>query len=157
MRNSWLKWLVGLGVIGVAIGVVSQLNFGDNLVYFYTPQEASAKAAELQEKSIKIGGMIMPGTVQWDAKSLDLAFTMTDLKGTDIAVTHKGVKPDMFKEGQGVVVEGKLDTSGKHMVASKLMVKHSEEYKKPGEDHGSMNKALLEESMFKEQPSGTPQ
>lgn len=149
MRNTWLKWLLGLGVIGVAVGVVTQLNFSDNLVYFYTPQEATAKAAELQAKSIKIGGMIMPGTVQWDAKNLDLAFTMTDLKGIDIAVTHKGIKPDMFKEGQGVVVEGKLDASGKHMVASKLMVKHSEEYKKPGDEHGSMNKALLEDSLFK--------
>ena len=54
----------------------------------------------------------------------------------------------MFKEGQGVVVEGRIDETGKVMISKSLMVKHSEEYKKP-DDHSSMNKALLEESLFK--------
>ena len=70
------------------------------------------------------------------------------MKGSEIKISHNGTPPDMFKENQGVVVEGRLSPDGKSMVAKRLMVKHSEEYKKP-EDHSTMNKALLEESIFK--------
>lgn len=148
VTSSSLKWLGLGGAILVAALVVANLNFGDNLVYFYTPKEAVEKAQSLAAKSVKVGGMIKPGSVQWNAEHLDLAFVITDLKGTEIDVTHKGVKPDMFQEGQGVVVEGRLDPSGKSIVARKLMVKHSEEYKATG-DHSTMNKALIEDAMFK--------
>ncbi|MGE0174513.1 MAG: cytochrome c maturation protein CcmE [Oligoflexales bacterium] len=145
-----LKWLLVVGVIAVAGLAISKLNFGDNLVYFYTPQEAVAKAAELSAKKIRVGAMVKPGTVQWDPQSLQLAFTATDLKGSEIAVSHRGIKPDLFKEGQGVVMEGRIEASGTKFTSTNLMVKHSEEYKKP-DDHGSMDKALLEESLFKGQ------
>lgn len=145
-----IKWIVAVGVIALAAAVISQLNFGDSLVYFYTPKEATAKAAELNGKTIKVGGMVKPGTVDWRPQDVALDFTLTDLQGVDINVSHKGVKPDMFKEGQGVVVEGKINAEGNRMLAYKLMVKHSEEYKAP-HDAQSMNKELLEKSLFKNQ------
>ena len=64
-----------------------------------------------------------------------------------------GTPPDMFKEGQGVVVEGRISTDGQSLAARNLMVKHSEEYKKPGAEHSSMDKELLEKSLFKGQQS----
>ncbi len=143
------KWIIGLGVVVVAALAVGNLKFGDSVVYFYTPDEAFAKAGTISDKTIKVGGMVKTGSVQWKPEDLALDFVMTDMRDTDIQVHHKGVPPDMFKEGQGVVVEGRIDADGKRMVSRNLMVKHSEEYKKPDAQH-SMNKELLEKSIFKE-------
>jgi cytochrome c-type biogenesis protein CcmE len=147
-KNS-AKWIIGALVIAGAVIGMSFLSLNDNLVYFYTTGEALAKANDLAAKNIKVGGMVKPGSVQWEPEKLALNFVVTDLKEHEIAVSHRGTPPDMFKENQGVVVEGKIDPSGKSMTSKHLMVKHSEEYKKPG-DHATMDKALLERSLFKE-------
>jgi cytochrome c-type biogenesis protein CcmE len=158
-RNK-VRWIVGGVVIAAAVGLVAMLNVGENMVYFYTPGEAVAKAAELKDETIKVGGLVKPGSVDWKADQLSLKFTMTDNQGHEFLVRHSGTPPDMFKENQGVVAEGRFEESsgGKDFVSRRLMVKHSEEYKKP-DDHGTMNKALLEESLFKGQKEGgkTPQ
>jgi cytochrome c-type biogenesis protein CcmE len=143
-----LKWMVGAAVLLVGGLAVSSLQFGDNTVYFYTPQEATAKAADISSKTIKVGGMVKAGTVQWKPEELALNFVMTDMQGIDIEVSHKGTPPDMFKEQAGVVVEGRIEADGKKMVSQRLMVKHSEEYKKPDAQH-SVDKELLEKSIFK--------
>jgi len=152
-KKGSARWIIGGSVIAVALIAISFMNLGDNLVYFYTPGEAYAKAAELGSETVKVGGMVKPGTVKWVPEQLALSFVMTDLKGHDIAVSHKGTPPDMFKEGQGVVVEGRLTDGGKAMVSHNLLVKHSEEYKKPG-DHMSMDKKLLEKSLFQGEHEG---
>ncbi len=149
MNNFPKKWIVGGGILVVAALAVSNLQFGDNVVYFYTPDEAQAKAAEIDQKTIKVGGMVKAGSVEWKAEDLALNFVVSDLKGHEIKVAHKGNPPDMFKEMSGVVVEGHISPDGNSMVSQKLMVKHSEEYKKPDAEH-SVDKKLLEESMFKE-------
>jgi cytochrome c-type biogenesis protein CcmE len=151
--KSKTRWIVGAAVIAVAIVGISFLNLGDNLIYFYTPSEALAKASDLKEQTIKVGGMVLPGSVKWQPENLSLDFVMTDLKGHNIGVHHNGTPPDMFKEGQGVVVEGRFATDGQSLMSRNLMVKHSEEYKKPGTDHSSMDKELLEKSLFKGQQS----
>lgn len=150
MSKLPVKWLVSGGVLLVAALGVSNLKFSDNVVYFYTPDEAMAKAAEIESKTIKVGGMVKAGTVQWRPEELELDFVMSDMKGHEIKVAHKGNPPDMFKEAAGVVVEGQISKDGSSMVSQRLMVKHSEEYKKPDTEH-SIDKKLLEESMFKEQ------
>lgn len=144
-----MKWIVGGVVLLVAIFAIGNLNLGENVVYFYTPGEAYAKAGELEDKLIKVGGMVKPGTIVWKPEEIFLAFTMTDMKGVEIQVQHKGVPPDMFKENSGVVVEGRITQNGQEMNAQKLMVKHSEEYKTPDQHH-SVDKELLEQSLFKE-------
>lgn len=149
MSKFPMKWLVGGGVILVAALAVTNLNFGDNVVYFYTPDEAQAKAAEIDTKTIKVGGMVKAGTVVWKAEELFLEFVISDLKGHEIKIAHKGNPPDMFKENSGVVVEGHISKDGQSMVSQKLMVKHSEEYKAPDATH-STDKQLIEKSMFKE-------
>ena len=145
-----LKWLIGIGVLGVGLLAAANLKFSDNVVYFYTPQEAFAKAADISSKTIKVGGMVKHGSVAWKPEDLNLSFTMTDLQGTEIAINHTGTPPDMFKEDSGVVVEGRIDPLGQKIVSQRLMVKHSEEYKAPDGKH-SVDKKLLENSMFKDQ------
>ena len=142
------KWLIGVAIITAAIITISFASLQENLVYFYTPIEAVAKAADLSSQTIKVGGMVKPESVKWVPEQLSLNFVVTDTEGNDIEIKHTGTPPDMFKEGQGVVVEGRIDQAGKIMISKNLMVKHSEEYKKP-DDHSTMNKALLEQSMFK--------
>jgi cytochrome c-type biogenesis protein CcmE len=150
-KKKSLKWVIGGTVIVGAIVAMSFLTLNDNLVYFFTPSEAFAKAADLDGQVIKVGGMVKGGSVQWKPETLSLNFVLSDLKGYEIAVSHTGTPPDMFKENQGVVVEGRLTEGGKAMISRNLMVKHSEEYKKPGAEHGSMDKELLERSLFKGQ------
>ena len=142
-----MKWLIGLGVIGLAVAIGASLNFEESLVYFYVPSEVSAQANELRGRNIKVGAMVKKGTVVWNARELSLKFVITDYEGHEFRVYHTGVKPDMFKEGQGVVVEGRL-TPNNDIQSRTLMVKHSEEYKKPDSKH-SMSKDLLQKSIFK--------
>ena len=141
--------LVGIILVS-AIGALSFLSLSSNAVYFYTPDEALAQAPGLQKSVIRVGGMVKGGSVDWDRGTLKLNFTLSDLKQSEIAVHHTGTPPDMFKENSGVVVEGHITGDGKEFRASKLMVKHSEEYRKPDGTH-SMDRALLEKSIFKEE------
>lgn len=104
---------------------------GDNLVYFLTPSELLAKGDSALGKPVRLGGMVVPGTVKWDARTIDLRFTMTDNKKTVVVHSQKA-PPQMFREGQGVVVEGRMNRAGVFESTS-LMVKHSNEYKAP--DH----------------------
>lgn len=144
------KWLWGILIIGIAIVAASFLQLGENLVYFYTPSEALAKASELQDHTIRIGAMVKPGSVVKAGEELSMQFIASDLQGNDVNVVYRGVAPDMFKEGQGVVIEGRLQSQGgqTQMIAQTLMVKHSEEYKKP-EDHKQINAEYLQKSLFK--------
>lgn len=139
-----MKWIIGIGIIIVCVAATSVLNFGDDIVYFYTPTEAIAKNE--QNRTIKIGGMVSNIEKIKDEMGDHIRFTLRDKKES-LTVIYAGIPPDMFKEHQGVVVEGRL-ANDRRVVAHNLMVKHSEEYKKP-DDHHSMEKELLERSMFK--------
>ena len=142
------KWIVGGVVITITILLMSLLSLQDYTVYFYTPQEAVAKASTLQNQNIKVGGMVMPGSIAWNAQNLDLSFAISDPTGVIMKIKHIGTPPDMFKENQGVVVEGKILEDGHSFLAKTLMVKHSEEYKVPDQKE-SIDKQLLEKSLFK--------
>lgn len=154
-KNKKLFVVGSFSAVAIIIGL-SMLQLGKNSVYFFTPKEAVAQAATLAGQNIKIGGMVKSGTVTWEAENLALNFTLTNYQDTEIAVSHTGSPPDMFKEGQGVVVEGKLTADGSSITSKNLMVKHSEEYQMP-DDHGSEERQLLMKDMFKnekEEPTG---
>lgn len=148
-RSKRIRWITIGTVVAAAVVGISLLNIGDDIVFFLTPAEARAQASDLDGKLIRVGGMVKPGSVQWEAESLSLKFVMSDLKEIEIAVNHVGTPPDLFKEGAGVVVEGRIDQAGGLMQSQNLMVKHSEEYKKPDSTHHSIDRALLEQSLFK--------
>ena len=147
-RARQQRWLIGGVVIAATIIAISFLSLDSYTVYFYTPSEASAKAPDLTGKVIKVGGMVKPGSLSWKPEDLSLQFVLTDLDGHEIAIQHHGTPPDMFKENSGVVVEGRINENGHQFVAQTLMVKHSEEYKPPEMGH-SIDKILLEKSIFK--------
>ena len=141
------SWIIGGGVIIVA--VFAWLLFGGlekNVVFFLTPKELLAKGPDGVGVPVRLGGLVKPGSMQWDAKTLDLRFTVTDgMK--DIAVRSTGSPPQMFREGMGVVVEGRVVPGGLFQ-ATNLMVKHSNEYRapKPGEEAHEKYKTLITQS-----------
>ena len=95
-------------------------------VFFYTPAEVLANPAKFEDKNIRIGALVKQNSVDWNAQAIQLSFKITEDGEKTIPVFYAGVKPDLFREGQGVVVEGKMN--GMRFEASQLLVKHSEEY-----------------------------
>ena len=95
-------------------------------VFFYTPEEVLANPSKFENKTIRIGALVQRGSVEWDAQDIRISFNITEDGKKNIPVFYDGVKPDMFREGQGVVVEGKM--KDQRFEAVQLLVKHSEEY-----------------------------
>ena len=97
----------------------------DNILFFYTPSEISQKDLKQDEK-MRLGGLVEEGSVQRAKGSPIITFNVTDLI-TTVPITFKGILPDLFREGQGTVVEGFLDKNN-NIVASKVYAKHDENY-----------------------------
>ena len=125
----------------VAVAAVALIGFGfilaggldDNIVYFVTPTELMEKGTEAYDSPVRLGGQVAPGTVQWDADALELTFRMTD-GHSEVDVHSTGAPPQMFRDGIGVIVEGRLSRAGV-FESDNLMVKHSNEYRAPPEGH----------------------
>lgn len=126
MKTTY-KFLLGGLLIFAVLAAVSIQGLQEMTVFFHTPAEIIATPADFEDKTIRIGALVQPGSVQWDSTSLNLSFNVTEDSKLFIPVVYQGVKPDMFREGQGVVVEGKMQ--GEVFRANQLLVKHSEEYK----------------------------
>ena len=141
MKKSWL-----IGGAVIIVGVFAWFLFGGlekNVVFFLTPKELLAKGNGGVGVPVRLGGQVKPGSMQWDARTLDLKFTVTD-GVTEIPVHSTGAPPQMFRDGMGVVVEGKVGQAGVFQ-ATNLMVKHSNEYRapKPGEEAHEKYKTLM--------------
>jgi cytochrome c-type biogenesis protein CcmE len=121
------RFAAGGAVIAAVFGFVMYVGVTQSSVYFVTPAELNA--APVVGKAYRVGGMVTPGSLTWDAKSLDRRFTLADGKST-VAVRHRGTAPDMFGEGRGAIVEGKWSPEG-YFHATQILAKHSEEYKAP--------------------------
>ena len=144
MKRAWV-----LGGATVILGVFAWLLFGGlekNMVFFLTPKELLAKGTEGVGVPVRLGGQVKPGSVKWDAQALDLRFTVTD-GGGEIPVRSTGAPPQMFRDGMGVIVEGRVGSGGV-FEASNLMVKHSNEYRapKPGEEAHEKYRTLIQQS-----------
>jgi len=118
--------LLGLAALGGATALVLAA-FSDNLVFFYSPSELAAKPVEPGQR-IRIGGLVETGSFAREDGS-HISFRVTDGK-TDIVVAYDGVLPDLFREGQGVVAEGRLAKDGV-FAASTVLAKHDERYMPP--------------------------
>jgi|APSaa5957512622_1039677.scaffolds.fasta_scaffold26339_2 cytochrome c-type biogenesis protein CcmE len=128
MQRRKLKYIVGaLLVIAIGIGIFVSVS-SKNLTYYYTPSEVLKSPAEYTEQTIRVMGLVEEGSVKWQPEGTRLSFRISDDEALFLSVEYIGAKPDMFKENQGVVVEGKLTAKGL-LMASTLLVKHSEEYK----------------------------
>ena len=121
-RRRLLAVLAGLAMLGIATTLVL-LAFNDNLVFFYSPSDIKTKHVA-EGRRIRIGGLVAAGSVTHDGKTI--AFRITDGENA-VPVTYSGVVPDLFREGQGVVVEGRLDGAGL-VRADSVLAKHDEKY-----------------------------
>lgn len=99
-----------------------------NKTYFYTPTEISVGSIE-QDKLFRIGGIVVKGSVNRFDDGVTTEFDLTDTTGT-VTVRYKGLLPDLFREGQGIVAQGKLNTDG-IIVAQEVLAKHDENYMPP--------------------------
>lgn len=112
-----------LGVLAIAAALVlSALN--DSIVFFNSPTDIAEKQIAVGTR-IRVGGLVKSGSLQ-RGDNLQIRFDVTDGK-SDIAVRYQGIVPDLFREGQGVVAEGKLETGG-IFVADTVLAKHDERY-----------------------------
>ncbi|HUC10082.1 MAG TPA: cytochrome c maturation protein CcmE [Stellaceae bacterium] len=114
---------LGMAALGGATALVLSA-FSSNLVFFYSPSDLRTRAIAVDQR-VRIGGLVEDGSVKRGADSR-VAFRITDGK-TDIAVVYHGILPDLFREGQGVVAEGKLEPNGL-FDASTILAKHDERY-----------------------------
>jgi cytochrome c-type biogenesis protein CcmE len=149
MSSSTWKWIVAVGTLIVVFAVGMQLKFGDAMVYFYTPQEVLQKAASLEGQKVRIGGLVVPGSVSLSEQNRILKFSITDNQNHQLLIEHHGVKPDMFRENQGVIAEGVFTAEGGGVLRSeKLLVKHSEQYRSKDHEGKDVDKELLQDSLL---------
>ena len=119
--------LAGVGALGVAAALVLNA-LEDSLVFFYSPTEVMAR--ELPPSGqLRLGGLVEDESVVREADGLTTTFRITDLSNV-VAVSYRGLLPDLFGEGQGVVAEGAFGTDGV-FVASEVLAKHDENYMPP--------------------------
>ena len=120
---------IAAGVALIAIATALVLNaFQGNVVFFFSPSQVAAKEVPL-EKTFRIGGMVEKGSLKRQADGLTVQFIVTDT-ARSIPVVYTGLLPDLFKEGKGVVTQGKLGPDGVFR-ASEVLAKHDENYMPP--------------------------
>ena len=121
--------LVAAAVLGVGIAVALALRaFEENLLYFYSPSQVDRGEAPA-DKRFRVGGLVVVGSVARAPGSLTVRFRLTDTLH-ELPVTYSGILPDLFREGKGVVTQGKLGPDGVFR-ASEVLAKHDENYMPP--------------------------
>ena len=131
-RHKRIALIVG-GLAGLGIAAALVLSaFQENLVFFYSPTQVANKEAP-QGKSFRIGGLVEQGSLKRGSDGLTVTFNVTDTAKV-IPVTYSGILPDLFKEGKGVVAQGRLQPDGTFK-AHEVLAKHDENYMPPEAAH----------------------
>jgi cytochrome c-type biogenesis protein CcmE len=121
----------GLAALGIAAALVLNA-FQSNLVFFFSPSQVAANEAP-QGKTFRIGGMVEAGSLKRGGDGLTVSFRVTDTAKT-IPVVYTGILPDLFKEGKGVVAQGRIGPDGR-FIATEVLAKHDENYMPPDAAH----------------------
>jgi cytochrome c-type biogenesis protein CcmE len=116
-----------VAVVGIAVGLVLNA-FQSNLVFFFTPTQVANGEAPTG-RAFRIGGLVEEGSIRREADGLTTRFVVTDT-ARSMPVTYAGILPDLFKEGKGVVAEGRLGADGL-FAATQVLAKHDENYMPP--------------------------
>jgi len=114
----------GLAFMAIA-AMITLTAFRDTMVFFFSPTELQSKAPS--EQSMRIGGLVKAGSLAHDNEQV--RFVLTD-GAQEVTVQYQGILPDLFREGQGVVAEGKLSAE-RHFIANRIFAKHDENYMPP--------------------------
>lgn len=125
------RFIIGGLIILAALSYLIYGGMQEAMVYFKTPAELRGKNQPSKDQSLRVGGMVVAGSLEKDLQTLTYRFQITDGVAS-IPVLFRGVPPDLFSEGKGAVVEGKMREDGV-LLATTIMAKHSEEYSPPKE------------------------
>ena len=127
-RTRRALWIAA-GVAGLGVATTLVLNaFQSNLVFFFTPTEVASDKAP-KDRAFRIGGLVEAGSVTRERDGLTVKFKVTDTAKT-IPVVYVGILPDLFREGKGVVAQGRIGADG-IFKASEVLAKHDENYMPP--------------------------
>ena len=127
-RHKRMMWIVaGVAALAIAAGLVLNA-FQSNLVFFFTPTQIAAGEAP-KGRTFRLGGLVEPGSVRREGDGTLVVFRVTDGAKT-IDVSFKGILPDLFSEGRGVVAQGVVEADGRFR-ASEVLAKHDENYMPP--------------------------
>ena len=120
--------ILGLLILGIAAALVLNA-LEDKIVFFYSPTDIVAKKEMPKTRQIRVGGLVKKGSWEKPTAGLTHKFSITDLRH-EISISYKGIVPDIFREGQGVVVLGKFQADGRFR-ADEVLAKHDEKYMPP--------------------------
>ncbi len=121
--------LIAVGLAGIGIATALILNaFQGNLVFFFSPSQVAANEAPIDRK-FRLGGLVETGSVVRESDGLTVRFVVTDT-AKSVPVVFSGILPDLFREGQGVVTQGRLDADGLFR-AEEVLARHDETYMAP--------------------------
>jgi cytochrome c-type biogenesis protein CcmE len=131
-RNKRIALILGgVAVLGIAAALVLNA-FQSNLVFFFSPSEVLAQKAPV-DKTFRVGGLVEEGSIKRQSDGLTVHFKVTDTARA-LPVVYTGILPDLFKEGKGVVAQGRLGDDGVFR-ASEVLAKHDENYMPPDAAH----------------------
>lgn len=141
MKRSSRWFMLGAFVVaGAAFAIIAASSMNKNLVYYWTPTDLLANGDKAYGATIRLGGMVTPGTIKNHAGVSGVEFDVHDA-GKSVHVKSSGVPPQMFRENIGVVVEGTM-VKGGYFQCHRLMVSHSNEYRAPKSGHPIDRKEL---------------
>jgi len=121
--------LIILMVAGIAVGVGFALKaLNENIMFFFSPADIQAGKAPAN-KDFRVGGLVVEGTVKRPGEGLTVEFDLTD-NDSQVKVKYTGILPDLFREGQGIIANGRLNDKGE-FIASEVLAKHDENYMPP--------------------------
>ncbi len=123
-RRRMVFILTAMALLSAAVALVL-VAFEETVTFFYSPTEVEAKAPA-RDRGFRLGGLVEEGSVRKLADGLTVEFRITDLAAS-VPVSYRGILPDLFREGQGVITEGKLGADGV-FVAREVLAKHDETY-----------------------------
>jgi len=141
--------ILAVAAIIVAAGVLAFLAFGgigENLVYYWSPSELESSGDKAIGATIRLGGLVEPGSIQHSEDGLTLRFAVTDGEAS-VPITTKSIPPAMFSEGVGVVVEGSVNRAGE-FETQRLLVKHDNQYQAPGEGEDLDMAGMMQSMQF---------
>jgi len=121
------KRLTGIGVIGVVIALalgLAAIALNDEILFFYDPTDIVEGKKVTAGQKFRIGGLVEDGSV--NKNNTLVSFVVTD-GDHSVPVSYDGILPDLFREGQGIIAEGALDSDG-HFIAQNVLAKHDENY-----------------------------
>lgn len=131
MRAKQRNRLIIIAAIVIGVGVATALTLvalQENINLFYSPTQVAQGEAPT-DHTFRIGGLVKEGTVSRDSEGLQVRFDVTD-GANAVTVRYKGILPDLFREGQGIVAQGQLSPAG-HFQAQDVLAKHDENYMPP--------------------------